>query len=282
MIAPLMTAVNARLSRQRAGDNTSRMVRGLMLLGGFSVLFYLAGRDMSRETGVALDSSLSQTPPGTVVVNPKSSKSSYSSTTADKLATGSTAQGVSYYHCAPPSSPPVKEIVLLHGAKFTKEDWKTSTILPQLCANGKVNVVALDLSIFADDGKLRRALQTLYIDQVLQKDGDYVLVTPSASGKAVVDWINRGDLAVLKQKIGLWVPIASPAIVQLDDETLHAIKSWPILALYGDQDARGKQLSQRLVQKAGAAVKEFPGGHPFYLDVPNEFTSFLLEQLGVL
>jgi pimeloyl-ACP methyl ester carboxylesterase len=276
MIAPLMTAVNARLSRQRAGDNSSRMVRGFMLLGGFCVLFYFAGRNTSRETGVPLDSSLSQTTAGTVVVNPKSSLNSV------ELTIGTTQDGVSFYHCAPPSSPPAKEIVLLHGAKFTKEDWRTSTILPQLCANGKINVVALDLSVSVDDGKLRSIVETLYTDRVLQKDGDYVLVTPSASGKAVVDWINRGDLAVLKQKIGLWVPIASPAIAQIDEERLQAVLPWPVIALYGAQDTRGKKLSQGLIQQAGATVKEFPGGHPFYLDVPNEFTSFLLQQLGVV
>jgi hypothetical protein len=82
---------------------------------------------------------------------------------------------------------------------------------------------------------LRKVLRGLaFGEEVLQPEGNYVVVTPLASGKAVVDWINQGDHKELVETVGLWIPIASPAIASVDKGKLASLcnQGWPILALY--------------------------------------------------
>ena len=48
-------------------------------------------------------------------------------------------------------------------------------------------------------------------------------------------------------------------------------KSFDIFAIYGDTDRTGKRVTEQLVQYAGATSLQLHGGHPVYLDSPNEF-----------
>lgn len=260
----------------------SQWARGCFVLGAFGLLVFLAGSATLSTTSSSNPSALvGMTDPSdsTVITVTKSA----GGTSAGHVVSD-TVNGIAYYHCAAHTHPAVRDVVLLHGAAFTKEDWKKSTIFSKLCANGRLSVTALDLSVSADGRQLQSLLHALAIGEgLLDPEGNYVVVTPSASGKAVVDWINTGDLDLLREQVGLWIPIASPAIVKADLEKLHSLrdKKWPILALYGDKDTNGKQVSQHLGTQAAAKVKEFPGPHPFYLGIPDEFTEYLLKELKV-
>lgn len=91
-----------------------------------------------------------------------------------------------------PSAQPPREILLLHGARYTKEDWRTSGILDSLCLMGKgeddpgsLSVTAIDLSVAAGPLELARAVDALRGSGVLSPHPVFV-VSPSASGAAVV------------------------------------------------------------------------------------------------
>jgi len=61
------------------------------------------------------------------------------------------------------------ETLLLHGAKFSKDDWKIANILSLLCLRGdndyhlnrKTRVVAADLHVSVDGNGLHSASQSL-------------------------------------------------------------------------------------------------------------------------
>jgi len=120
----------------------------------------------------------------------------------------------------------IHEIILLHGAKFTKEDWRSSSILQHLCdptapvlskgddsdegdeenygafsgsfsssssslkaatvAQHQFSVVALDLPVTVDGLQLAHAFESLASEGVLS-GMPATFVTPSASGKGMLD-----------------------------------------------------------------------------------------------
>lgn len=196
---------------------------------------------------------------------------------------GTASNGIAYYHCCQNknnhdtvSSTDAIQLVLLHGARFTKEDYKTSGLLDLFCSNG-ASVIALDLSVKASAKDLQTMLEVLVQDGLVNAR-PISLVTPSASGYGVVDWINTGDLEAFRAHIQHWIPVASPSIAnasteRLEQELLHS----SILAVYGDKDALGKQVSQRLGKYAGATVVEIPGSHPCYLDSPDMFVTTVMD-----
>lgn len=214
---------------------------------------------------------------------------------------GIASNGIAYYRCCrqntqhPLHDTPVSSIdaiqiqlVLLHGARFTKEDYKTSGLLDMFCTTTKMGtsidgvVLALDLPVRASAQELQTMLTVLVQDRLVT-DRPISLVTPSASGYGVVDWINTGNMDTFRTHIRHWIPVASPAITQASTERLEQIHgpvrttTSTILAVYGDQDAMGKQVSQRLGTYAGATVVEIPGKHPCYLDSPDLFVTIVLK-----
>jgi hypothetical protein len=206
---------------------------------------------------------------------------------------------VPYYHCpgirtgstttstSSGSSSNHKDIVLLHGSKFTKEDWKTSGILEKLCQSGdassySLSVTALDLHVLSNHEVLQQTLIGLAANNLVTLPVS-AIVTPSASGFAMVDWLQQADQQlggviadIQRNNVQAWIPIASPSISLPTDAQLSALAShtptpYPILAIYGSRDGPGQQVSQRLHRLAGAVVIELEGGHPCYLDSPDAF-----------
>ena len=198
----------------------------------------------------------------------------------------SSQDGISYYHCAATASHQLS-IVLLHGSAFTKENWKRSGIMQLLCSiSSSLQVTALDLSVKATAADLKTVLEALH-DQHLVSLPITALVTPSASGAAVAEWISQGyerhASRVLLQYVETWIPVASSAVVNVKAAALQTLKdlNWPILAVYGDLDSSGRRNMERLGQEAGATVKELHGRHPVYLDSPTEFVLTILDYLNV-
>ena len=87
------------------------------------------------------------------------------------------------------------ELLMLHGAAFTAETWKSSGILNKLCAavpkSSIRSLTALDLEVSADGKELEHVFDKLVEAKVLSGER-VVLISPSASGKAVV---SLADLA---------------------------------------------------------------------------------------
>lgn len=181
---------------------------------------------------------------------------------------------IDYYHCAGNR----KHLVLLHGAKFTKEDWKTSGILGQLCQNSELSVSAMDLPVSAGHEELQALLKSM--DEAELLTTPVVLVTPSASGKTITDWIKNGDLSTLTSLVYLWIPVAAGSVASVSDEQLMGLNGiLPIYAIHGNRDAMGKQTSDQLATLAAAETLEIEGGHPCYLDSPDVFVSALLQKM---
>lgn len=183
---------------------------------------------------------------------------------------------VPYYHCDNKNG---VSLVLLHGAKYTKEDWLNSGILFDLC-QASLQVVALDLSVKATHSDLQHILDQLAARKLIQLP--ITLVTPSASGFAVVDWIQHaGQAQELDHYVRTWVPVASLSVRTASPEALSALTKTnvQIFAMHGDLDLPGKKSSELLQQYSGARVQELPGGHPFYLDSPKLFVQTILAYI---
>jgi hypothetical protein len=209
---------------------------------------------------------------------------------------------VPYYHCAGKSvsgssNDSHYNIVLLHGSRFTKEDWKTSGILQKLCLRKHVSVTALDLDVRSNHEILQQTLENLAANNLVTLPVS-ALVTPSASGFAVADWLQNGNsggndngLQPLQNYVAAWIPVASPSISLIDDSHLAAIHTngnmntnpqtemLRVLAIYGSRDAGGKAVSNRLKNLAHAVAVELDGGHPCYLDSPDAFIDTVLQFL---
>jgi hypothetical protein len=192
-------------------------------------------------------------------------------TTTSKIQTGRNKHGIDYYQCNNDGSAK-KHLVLLHGSKFTKEDWKTSGILQDFCSY-PIIVSAIDLPVSAG----YQELQQLLNDLALPVTG---LVTPSASGKTITDWIMNGPVEELPKYIDWWIPVASGSVHQLSTTQLQTLQSVKILSIYGDQDPNmGHDTSAKLQQWSNAVSVEIPGRHPCYLDSPKQFVTIIIKNI---
>ena len=192
-----------------------------------------------------------------------------------------------YYHCGPlPSRDDagLTELVLLHGAAFTKEDWKTSGILDMLCEinneedEGDLSIIALDLPVSADGGELVSAFDAL-VSRGILSGRSVTFVTPSASGKAMVSL--GDDSHELTRIVKAWIPVASPAVLKATDSTLmqFRIARIPVFSIHGDKDEMGKRVTEKLKELTDSSGVELEGRHPVYLDSPQEFVGEVMQFL---
>ena len=86
-------------------------------------------------------------------------------------------------------------------------------------------------------------------------------------------------MKILSRMVRGWIPVAAGAVLSASTETIGVFIGLkiPILAIYGDQDAKGKDSSDRLAVEAGAWTLELEGRHPCYLDSPNEFIRAVID-----
>jgi len=185
---------------------------------------------------------------------------------------------VSYYHCenAFEDACTGVELLLLHGAKFTKENWNDSGLLQKLCKEN-VSVTAIDLSVSSDGNGLIGVFDSLTSEGVISGK-PLVIVSPSASGKSVISLASTFN-EYLDKLIRAWVPVACPSIMSASSEALKLIpsKNIPVLSLYGTRDSRGKEVNKRLISLSNAQSAEIEGGHPCYFDSPDDFVKVLFQ-----
>jgi hypothetical protein len=169
-----------------------------------------------------------------------------------------TAQQVPYYRCSgdSTSTTTTRSIVLLHGARYTKEDWKKSGILSEFCANG-FTAMALDLNVQTSADTLLIVLSQLsYRGLIPAEQPIDAIITPSASGYTIMDGLVHGKADALRRRIKRWIPVATNGALQYSESDVADAKGWPILAVYGDQDNAGKLSSRLWKQVANAKVVE--------------------------
>lgn len=192
-----------------------------------------------------------------------------------------------YYHqpAGIPRTPP-RHLVLLHGAAFTKEDWKTLGILDLFAEHHPgLAVTALDLGVSADYHKLVRVLSELAEAGIVDSLPVAGLVTPSASGKSVTTYVRDADTTTatrLGSYLSTWIPVASYSVESCTNYELHAFgldASISILAIHGDRDKRGKRVSEKLAEQAGAEAVELPGPHPVYKESPRAFVDAVANKV---
>lgn len=204
---------------------------------------------------------------------------------------------ISYYHCGPKynqhnnleeSQQQKIEILLLHGAAFSKENWLKSGLLDRLCternSNNNVSVTAVDLPVNSD-GKDLNALFTVLVKHNIISGRPLSIVSPSASGKSIVSLAEYAksnttpEKDYLTQIVHIWIPVASGSVLKASEETLSMFKKYniPILAMNGNEDEMGKLVTKRLVQYSNAEDIEIQGGHPCYFDSPDDFILLLFD-----
>lgn len=206
---------------------------------------------------------------------------------------GDSKQILSFYKCGDETmASDTIEILLLHGAKFTKDNWKESGILDSLCFIGNNNqldrrtrVIAADLQVKADAVALQSAFKALTNGGFLSGE-PIVIVTPSASGKSVVSLLESSvsvdatTNTLLEELLNAWVPVASGAVLSINDDNIFSsfkAKHIPVLAINGDKDRMGVKVTETLVAKVGATGIELEGTHPVYLDSPTKFVDTLID-----
>ncbi|OEU10834.1 hypothetical protein FRACYDRAFT_246706 [Fragilariopsis cylindrus CCMP1102] len=200
-------------------------------------------------------------------------------------------QKIAYYHqAAASSSTSIQQhsLVLLHGSKFTKEDWiqnsssSTSKNIISLFHQQfpySISITAVDLPVKADYNQLVSLLEAMQDKGLISLPVS--IVTPSASGFIIVDWIMNDDQDVtnkLPTYIHTWIPVASGSVLRFTNEQLTKIdllEDFSIFAINGNLDKMGKKVTKKLVKHTSTITKsiELKGGHPVYLDSPNEFVN---------
>jgi hypothetical protein len=233
--------------------------------------------------------------------------------------------GIEYYRCsrtrsvgaahrtgdasanaASSTSNKAKTLLLFHGAAFTRQNWKDSGILKLLCAlesndtpsdahikNDKaastftlLNVYAFDLPVSASAHDLKALLDAMQLQGMVSLPV-HAVVTPSASGKMVVEWdpLRDASLPALSTYAALWMPIASPAVKSVqhpDQQFPRQFEKVTVVPVYGNQDEGGKRTMTLLAQHVPESdLVELAGRHPCYLDSPADFVRLLLDKLNV-
>lgn len=225
-----------------------------------------------------------------------------------------------YYHCGPfytlganqinddeetvEETKIYHEYLFLHGAAFTKEDWKTSGILQKMCSRSPqdieshmhYSVTAVDLSVQADGVTLARVFDALAEANIIS-GLPIIIVSPSASGRGVLDLVSVSQrqtkldskesvekglstsihLSLLETTLLAWVPVACYDVSKTQDSLFDVFETShiPVLAIHGSSDIRGQEVADRL-EKLAAAKKVMLGtNHACYLDEPDRFVAAL-------
>jgi len=203
-----------------------------------------------------------------------------------------------YYHCpagrVEDGDGGVRNLVLLHGSKFTHECWKDSGVLAQLCQIGTLQVTAVDFSVRSGYKQLQQMLDTLKDSGLVTSLPVDVLVTPSASGKSVLNWLEQDDKTVrtLPDYVKAWMPIGVLSVNKATPRVMDALrdlvvdgdedgKRLSVVAIHGDGDIEGGKSSETLRQNVdGVSIVELKGPHAVYFESPDDFVMTILKTIN--
>ncbi|XP_029132127.1 protein ABHD14B isoform X1 [Labrus bergylta] len=191
-----------------------------------------------------------------------------------------------FFRQSEPSSGKARmSLLLLHGIRFSSENWLNIGTLDTLARSG-CRAVAIDLpglgrsksaeapaavGELAPAGFLKDVCDQLNLSPV-------VVISPSLSGMYSLPFLmQHQDL------IRGYVPVAPICTDKFTAEQYQSVKV-PSLIVYGDQDAQLGELSLRnLSSLANHSVVMMKGaGHPCYLDDPDTWHKALTDFVNTL
>lgn len=157
-------------------------------------------------------------------------------------------------------------VLLLHGAAFSSQTWRTLGTLTYLAKKG-YQPIAVDLPGFGKTKKSYYGDTNDFMDRLIEVFGidRPVLVSPSMSGRYSVPYVLDND-----SKLRGYIPVA-PSVSSSSKNRFKKV-SLPALIVYGTRDSYGKTTSDTLSAIPGSIIKRIPdGNHPAYLDNPGLF-----------
>ncbi|XP_059925706.1 protein ABHD14B [Gadus macrocephalus] len=176
-------------------------------------------------------------------------------------------------------------VLLLHGIRFTSENWLNIGTLETLAKAG-CRAVAIDLPGFGQSKSATgpAAVGELapggFLKQVCEKLGlhSVVVISPSLSGMYSLPFVMGHQPA-----IRAYIPVAPICTDKFSAEQYRAVQI-PTLIVYGDKDEQLGELSLgNLSQLANHKVVVMKGaGHPCYLDDPDTWHKAVVEFLHTL
>ncbi|XP_023676823.1 putative protein-lysine deacylase ABHD14B [Paramormyrops kingsleyae] len=191
-----------------------------------------------------------------------------------------------FYRQAEPPGPACRmTVLLLHGIRFSSQNWLSIGTL-EVIAKAGFRAVAIDLPGFGNSkaatppaavGELAPGSFLKQVVEALQL-GPVVVVSPSLSGMYSLPFLfQHGPL------LGAYIPIAPICTEKFTAEQYQSVQT-PTLIVYGDQDTQLGEVSLNNLKKlANHKVVVMEGaGHPCYLDKPVEWHKILLDFLHTL
>ncbi|KAM9860300.1 putative protein-lysine deacylase ABHD14B [Aulostomus maculatus] len=191
-----------------------------------------------------------------------------------------------FYRQSEPDTGEVRmSVLLLHGIRFSSENWLNIGTLETLAKAG-CRAVAIDLpglgrsksaeapaavGELAPAGFLKDVCERLSLSPV-------VVVSPSLSGMYSLPFLfQHQDL------IRAYIPVAPICTDKFTAEQYQSVKV-PALIVYGDQDAQlGEASLLNLTNLSNHSVAVMKGaGHPCYLDDPDTWHKLLTDFLNTL
>ncbi|KAK1795676.1 hypothetical protein P4O66_001169 [Electrophorus voltai] len=191
-----------------------------------------------------------------------------------------------FYRQATPSSGEVQlSVLLLHGIRFSSENWLNIATLQTLAAAG-YRAVAVDLPGLGQS-KAAEAPAPVghlapgeFLRQVCEalKMVPAVVISPSLSGMYSLPFLFQHT-----QLVKAYIPVAPICTDKFQAEQYNTVKV-PTLIVYGDQDSQLGEVSLRnLSSLANHKVVVMKGaGHACYLDDPETWHKSILEFLKTL
>ncbi|XP_034022188.1 protein ABHD14B isoform X2 [Thalassophryne amazonica] len=191
-----------------------------------------------------------------------------------------------FYRRAEPATGEARmTVLLLHGIRFSSENWLKIRTLETL-AKAQCQAVAIDLpglgqsksaeapaavGELAPAGFLKEVCEQLSLSPV-------VLISPSLSGMYSLPFLHQHQ-----DLVRAYVPVAPICTEKFTAEQYQSVKV-PTLIVYGDQDAQLGEVSLRnLSNLANHSVVVMKGaGHPCYLDDPDTWHKALTDFLNML
>lgn len=191
-----------------------------------------------------------------------------------------------FYRQALPSSGAARLcVLLLHGIRFSSEDWQRIGTLESLAAAG-YRAVAIDLPGLGQSkaapapAPVGQPAPGVFLRQVCEalQTGPVVIISPSLSGMYSLPFLFQHS-----EQVKAYIPVAPICTEKFTAEQYSSVQT-PALIVYGDQDTQlGEASLSNLKNLPNHKVVVMKGaGHPCYLDDPETWHKAVLDFLQLL
>ncbi|CAM4628827.1 unnamed protein product [Leuciscus chuanchicus] len=176
-------------------------------------------------------------------------------------------------------------VLLLHGIRFSSENWQKIGTLETLAAAG-YRAVAIDLPGLGQSkaapapAPVGQLAPAVFLRQVCEglNTGPVVVISPSLSGMYSLPFLFQHS-----EQVKAYIPVAPICTEKFSAEQYSSIQT-PALIVYGDQDTQlGEASLSNLSHLPNHKVVVMKGaGHPCYLDDPETWHKAILDFLQLL